>query len=93
MQASFSLIQALSPLSAELVAQRRMSFLDGSFVDHPAKHGSRRRSGTPINLADPNQSRLFLRVALGSNTRFMISGWEASSLATESEVSSYRNRS
>ena len=49
-QASSPLIQALSSLSAELVAQRHISFLNGSFVDHrryiarPAGRNQRRLS-------------------------------------------------
>ena len=57
-------IEASSPL-IQLVAQRRIAFLNGSFVDHPAIHRSHRRFGNPIGRSKlPNQSRLFLRVAL-----------------------------
>ena len=63
MQAAPSLIQALSSLSAELVAQRPVSFTDGSFINHPAIHRSPGRSGKSLSRSDPNQSWLFLSVA------------------------------
>jgi hypothetical protein len=55
MQAAPSLIQ--------LVAQRPVSFTDGSFINHPAIHRSPGRSGKSLSRSDPNQSWLFLSVA------------------------------